>query len=131
LKANKKLKLATCLIAILANVSAIKAQTNEEVLGIILDFSKDFCKDIPIQGQGSEVSFSGAGKAKLNSLMSKLVDVGVEGAAKYKNTEYKGLLQTDVLDALKDSTQCRLVLWKDLKNMIVIPNPAETTKKKQ
>lgn len=110
-------------LLILAHTSlASSLQEQENALNIIADFAERFCGDIPLEGYGKDVDLTGKAKAELNGVISKLVNIGVEGAAKYQDQKYRGLLQKDLVDAIRDSTNCRLIIWNDLKERLLPKN---------
>lgn len=88
-------------------------------LDMIADFADRFCKDIPLVGHGDRMELSGEAKAELSGIVKKLADLGLEGAGKYQQSEYQGLLQRDLIAGLKSSVDCRLKIWKDLKSTLV------------
>ncbi len=94
-----------------------------KALKIIGDFADRLCKDIPLEGQDKNLELTGSAKAELNGILKKLTNLGIEGAAKYQDTSYKGVLQKDLASVLKNSTDCRLQVWKDLKGKFEPPKP--------
>lgn len=101
---------------------ATSIEDNEKALNIIADFADRLCKGIPLQGHGGNLELSGRAKAELNGIIKKLANLGIDGAIKYQNTDYEGLLQKDLVTALKDSTNCKLQIWKDLKGKLISAN---------
>lgn len=99
-----------------------------EALDMIADFADRFCKDIPLVGRGDSVELSGEAKAELSGIVRKLADLGLEGAGKYQNLEYQGLLQKDLIEGLKSSVDCRLKIWNDLKSTLVTETPSAPSK---
>lgn len=91
----------------------------KRALNIIADFADRLCKDIPLDGTGDNLELSGKAKVELSGIIKKIADLGVEGAVKYQKSEYKGLLQKDLVKALQESTNCRLQVWEDLKETIL------------
>jgi hypothetical protein len=104
---------------------AASLEENEKALKMIADFADRLCKEIPLQGHGDNLELTGSAKAELNGIIKKLANLGLDGAIKYQNTEYEGLLQKDLVSALKDETKCRLQVWNDLKDKL-ISNTATT-----
>jgi len=94
--------------------SASTLQEQKKALTIINDFAERFCEDIPLTGDGRDLELTGRAKAELNRFLNKLINVGVEGAVKYKDHKYKGVLQKDLINAIKNSTDCRMLIWGDL-----------------
>jgi hypothetical protein len=66
------------------------------------------CIASPIEGRESNLTLKGEGNAKLNGLLKNLAELGIDGAVKYQRNEYKGVLQKDLISALKTTTDCRL-----------------------
>jgi hypothetical protein len=97
-------------------------EENEKALTIIADFANRLCKDIPLQGHGNNLELTGSAKAELNGIINKLASFGLDGAIKYQNTEYEGLLQKDLVSALQDEKKCRLQVWNDLKDKLISTN---------
>jgi len=88
----------------------------EEALRLISDVADRICKDIPLEGKKENLELSGSAKAEINGLIKKLVDLGIEGAAKYEKSDYEGVLQEDLVKALETSTNCRLEVFRELKD---------------
>ena len=100
---------------------AISLKEQEEALNIIVNFAERLCKDIPLEGKGSNLELSGRGKAELNGILNKLVNLGIQGAAKYQDTQYKGVLQKDLATLLADNMQCRLEVFRMLQDRLLPP----------
>ncbi len=90
----------------------------KEALDVIRDFANDYCDRIPLEGSASDVELSGIAQAELSGLLKKLADIGIEGGGEYKLSEYKGVLRSDLVEALKDNQNCRLKVWEHLKNLV-------------
>lgn len=95
-------------------------------INVIVDFADRLCKSSPLQGQQMSLELSSTAKAELNEVVRKIVDLGIEGAAKYKNSEFQGFLQKDLAAIVKDSTDCRREVWRDLKDKLV-PKTTESS----
>ena len=87
----------------------------EQALKMIADFADRICKDIPLTGGGLELT--GKAKAELRGIFRKIAELGLEGAAKYQN--YEGVIQKDLAKALKDSSTCKLEVFRELKDKIL------------
>ncbi len=108
------LSLALCFI------HTAQAQQNlNEALGVISNFADRICTDIPLTGNGNTIELEGAAKADLKGIIGKIIDLGIEGAAKYRDFEYQNVLQEDLVEALKDSRDCKLIIWKDLRENLL------------
>ncbi len=99
-------------------------RSEKEALDLIADFADRLCTKIDLEGSGSSLDLSGTAKAELSVLLKKMVNLGIQGAAKYQESQYQGLLQKDLLAAIRESTNCKLEVWKDLKDkFFVAPSP--------
>ena len=97
----------------------------KEALDVIADFADRLCYKVPLSGKSQNVELSGTAKAELNSLLKKIADLGIEGAAKYQTSEYENVLQKDMATLLRDSSECKLEVFKDLKDKLL--TSAKTT----
>jgi hypothetical protein len=101
---------------------------NKEALQIISDFADRLCSRVPLEGSGSTVDLSGTGKAELDGLLKKMASLGIQGSAKYQQSQFQGLLQKDLVAALKTSTDCKLKVLEALKDKLLsavnAPKPA-------
>ena len=110
-----------CFLTILTQTSlATPLEEQEAALNLIADFAERICYSISPEGQGSNLELSGKAKAELNGILKKLVNLGVEGAAKYQDTQYKGLLQKDLANAMRDSANCKLEVFRELKEKLIV-----------
>jgi len=91
----------------------------KEALQIIGDSADRLCLKPPLEGSGSTVELSGTAKAELEGLLKKLGALGIQGSAKYQQSQFQGLLQKDLAAALKSSTDCRLKVFDDLKGKLL------------
>ncbi len=111
---------AFCLLPCLNAVGADNSFDREQrALSIIADFADRMCKDIPLQGAQSGGELSGAVKAELRGVARKVAELGVEGAAKYQTGSYESLLQSDLANALKNSSDCKLRIFDSLKDRLL------------
>lgn len=90
-----------------------------KALEIISDFANDICGSIPLEGTSSDIKLSGKAKASLNDVLKKIADLGIEGAAKYQASEYKGPLQADLAEILSKTQDCKQNIWNDLKEKLL------------
>lgn len=95
-------------------------EEQKAALDIIANFADRLCKTIPLEkGQADSLELSGSAKVELNKLIKSIVDLGVEGAAKYKTEEWQGVLQKDLPNLLKDNIHCKIEVWKDLRDKLL------------
>jgi hypothetical protein len=98
-------------------VSPLAAQTLQQqtaALKVIRDTAADICQTAPIEQTHQSVELSGNAKAKLSGAISKVVNLGISGAAKYKGGQSKGVLQKDLASAIKDGNNCKIDVFKAL-----------------
>lgn len=115
-------------LALITPVTAQDLSSQKEALKMIEDFAEKICKSAPIEGQSTNVQLTGAAKAELSGLLKKVADLSVEGVGKYDSDKYQGVLQKDLATTIKDAQNCKLEIWKDLKDKLVIvekPQPSE------
>jgi hypothetical protein len=109
----------------------INAQTinsDKQSLDMIADFADRICSEVALEGSSSNLELSGSAEAKLNGLLKKMAALGIDGAAKYEEKQFKGLLQKDLRAAIQDRNQCRLkvadtLISKLLRPAIISPPP--------
>jgi hypothetical protein len=114
----------TIIVAILfsilvSNSSGQGLESQKEALHIIADFANSICGSIPLEGTQRTTEVSGEVKTELSKILKKIVDLGVEGAAKYQGGGYSGVLQADLFKALNESTNCKLKVFNDLQNKLL------------
>lgn len=94
------------------NAQALESEA--EILDTIGDFAERICPKVPLEGNSSTVELSGSAKAELNGLLKKMAALGIQGAAKYQESQFQGLVQKDLLPAIRDSTDCKLKVANNL-----------------
>ncbi len=98
----------------------------------ISDFADRVCPKFHESGEENVVELSGKAKAELPGLIKKLVNLGFEGAAKYGRKSYQGMLQIDVLEAIKHRMDCKvdivkMLIYKLIRNTSPNPGVIEAT----
>jgi hypothetical protein len=91
----------------------------ERALKMITETAKDICSNPSMQGSNSGLELSIGAKVELNGLLRRLATVGVQSAAKYQSNEWNGLLQRDLLTALRDTNNCRLSVFHSLRDRVL------------
>jgi hypothetical protein len=89
-----------------ANAQTVKP--DKQSLDMIADFAERICSEVPLEGSSNNLDLSGSAEANLNGLLKNLGSLGIEGAAKYEQKQFKGLLQKDLRAAIQDQNLCRL-----------------------
>jgi hypothetical protein len=114
-----ELRKATWAFVLLSTVySVVPAQglgSSAEALKVIGDFADRLCQTVPLDTSSSRVELSGSAKAELDGIVKKLANLGIQGAGKYESSDSKNVLQKDLAEVLKESRNCRLQVWNDLK----------------
>jgi hypothetical protein len=52
-------------------------------------------------------------------MLKKIANLGIEGAAKYQTSDWQGVLQRDLAEQLNRSRNCKLEVFKDLKDRLL------------
>jgi hypothetical protein len=90
-----------------------------EALSMISRFAGEMCTGVDSASSSSSFEVSGEAKAKLDTLISKIVDLGIGASAKYTQAQAKGVLQKDLAQAFKDANSCRLQVLETLKDRLL------------
>ncbi|MBP3141933.1 hypothetical protein ACTFQF_12485 [Aliivibrio fischeri] len=93
----------------------------KEALNLIVITAKELCENVPLSGGTEGVQLTGEAKAKVSGIVKKLADLGLEGAVKYESNEYEGVLQEDLAVIVNKSANCKMDVWKDLQDKLVLP----------
>lgn len=83
-------------------------------LKVIRETAADICTTVPTEGSGSSLELTGSAKAKLDGVVSKVVDLGVDAAAKYQSDQYKSVLRGDLAQAIGAANNCKLAVFNTL-----------------
>lgn len=97
--------------------------TTENALNIISNFANRICYDIQQKGGELRWELEGGAEAELKGLISKLIDLKIEGAARYGKLEHEGVLQKDLANALKSSADCKLTIFREMKDHLLKIKP--------
>jgi hypothetical protein len=111
----------------------------KQALSIISDFADKLCRDASVAGKQKTSEIKGEAKVSMNTLISKIADLGFKGATNYQYSEYEGLVQKDLKDTFKNTNDCRIQVFKELKEKLLNqkaggsivtnkPKPAKSTK---
>lgn len=122
LKVRASYILSSALLALSTAAQSQDLDKAEKALVMISKFANDICNKPDLKGKTSSVEVQGKAKAEVSKLVKQLADLQVEGAAKFANAEYEGLLQKDLLPALQNSTKCKEKIYNDLKDRF-LPKP--------
>jgi len=98
---------------------ALDLHKQQAALNLISDFANKVCTDIPLRGDLSEAQISGEVSTEMQGLLRKLIKAGIEVNASDKKKTYEGVKRGDLLEALRDSRQCKMDIFMQLKGMLL------------
>lgn len=102
-------------------VSADDLRAQVEALNAITAFAGQTCGDpVPLTGRSDHLELSGDVKAQLAGVIAKVADLGINGAAKYKNESFQNVLHEQLAQTLKDRSNCKLEVFKLLQEKMII-----------
>ena len=115
-----------CLSAIgfsLLFMQPLKAQDLEgqtKALRAISAFAADTCGNpLALEGKATDLELSGDVKAQLQGLVARVADLGMTGAGKYKDKDFKNVLHEQLAEALKNNATCKLKVFEVLQEKMV------------
>ena len=91
-----------------------------QALQLIPDTADRICGTISTEGYSSLSEISGEASLELSKVIKSLVDIGIEGAAKYQESHYQGVLREDLIDAIKSGQQCKLIVFDRLQEKLIV-----------
>jgi hypothetical protein len=104
-------------------IQPLKAQDLEgqtKALRAISAFAAETCGDhLALEGQATHLELSGEVKAQLQGLVTRVADLGMTGAGKYKSDAFKNVLHEQLAEALKDNANCKLKVFELLQEKMV------------
>jgi hypothetical protein len=121
----KVITLVIFLTSMVCGIASADLDAQEKALKIIADFADRLCNKVPLEGSSDNLELSGSAKVELNELIERIAGLKIEGAGKYLSTEYQGVLQKDLAGLLKSGAECKLQVFKDLKDKL-IPTSSQT-----
>lgn len=102
----------------------LKAETlNKEALATIQKFANDICGEYWREGGQEKLMLSGELEARLNGLLRKLSDLGIEGSVTFDSKRYEGVLHEDLASEFRNIRECKLQVWRDLRDSILEKKP--------
>lgn len=105
--------------------------SSAEALKLIREFADGLCQTVPIETSSDRLELSGSAKAELEGIIKRLANLGIEGAANYKSASSQNVLQKDLAEVLKESRNCRLQVWNDLKGKFQLGTGASPRSEKE
>lgn len=104
-------------------INAQGSKPDRQSLDMIADFAERICSEVPLEGGSRNLDLSGSAETKLNGLLKNIAALGIQGAAKYEEKQFKGLLQKDLRAAIQDGNLCRLKVAETLISKVLSPFP--------
>jgi hypothetical protein len=82
-----------------------------------------------LRSSSNKLELSGQANADVKGLVSKIADLGIGGAAKYRNEETEGVLQKDLAPLLSKTADCKEREFNKLVDLLIRPTvvPASAT----
>ncbi|SAK48507.1 hypothetical protein AWB79_01297 [Caballeronia hypogeia] len=99
----------------------------QKSLDLIRDFASSLCGSVETKGKAEAWDTSAEAKASLNGVVKKLADLGATAATKYTHSSYEGLLQTDIGKIIEKQGDCRLEVFRELKDKLLPGAPIQST----
>lgn len=113
-----------------AVAQADRDTASNEALATISTFAREFCLSADSTSHNTSVELSGDAKVKLNSIISKVVDLEVGGGGKYIDSKTEGVLQKDLAAAYQDTNRCRMAALELLANRLLPPQVPDASASK-
>ncbi|WP_110968751.1 hypothetical protein [Pseudomonas huaxiensis] len=110
---------ALIVMTLMAFGNPVLVMANDDPLDAIATFAERICSTPEARGNSQTTELSGAAKAELKGLVKKVVDLGIDGAAKYESKEYEGVLQQDLAPLITNSTKCKESISQKLIDKLV------------
>jgi hypothetical protein len=86
---------------------------------VITKAAGDICYTVEQQGSRKEIRLSGDASAELDSVIRKVIDLGIKGAGAYTNEQHKGVLQEELATTLQHSMDCKKDVFDNLVNRVL------------
>jgi hypothetical protein len=110
----------SCLLTPLSSLaSADDFVAQARALKLISESAADICNTVEKEGSSQSTELSGDVKAKLSGVVSKIADLGVEGAGKFSSAEYRNVLHQDLAKTLQSNAECKLSGFKLLQEKMI------------
>ena len=85
---------------------------NKDALATIKEFADDICGDYWREGGEKKILISGEIETRLNGLLRKLSELGIEGVVTFDSKTYEGVLQKDLSSEFRNIRECKLQVWQ-------------------
>lgn len=115
--------LVISLMMLINQASALTMEQKMQSLDYISRFSQSMCTQVPINGRSNSVQLNAEAKAEFNNLIKYFINLGVGVSAQASYSEYYGIMQKDLLSALKYNDACRKNYYESLVKLFKLDNP--------
>ncbi|AXQ96096.1 hypothetical protein ORIO_20585 (plasmid) [Cereibacter azotoformans] len=103
---------ALAIFAVSASAQDLDIQRDATLL--IVETAERICGITEDSGSSSELNVEGKTDATLGVLSRRLLNLGIEGGANLDEHSYKNVLREQLADELKDSRQCRQIIFDQM-----------------
>jgi hypothetical protein len=104
----RSLTTSLCFLFGLLSIAPVKASDDyKTALDAIAAYAEKICNTPPLSSSSDHFELNGVAKAGLKGLVTKIADLGIGGAATYKNEHSEGVLQKDLAASLTRSADCK------------------------
>ena len=123
---------ASLRVAVISSIFLAIASLNTPAMGQqgafdeINIFAEQFCGQYLLEGGDRESGLTGEAEADLGEFLKHLVDVGISGGVEFSVSEYIGVVREHLAGELKSVRDCRVMLWNDLKTLVIPVYPEGT-----
>ena len=112
---------ASGLIAPVDRAEAANRAHEKEALALIYEAADRICGSVERSGSSRQFALTGSAKAELSKVLKKLADIGIEGRADYRTSEYEGVLQRDLAKLINVMTECKQAVFLRLAEVMLVP----------
>ena len=96
---------------------------------LIRETAADICYTIKQDVQASESELSGKVQTQLNGVVSKVIDLNIDGTGKLKTEQYQGVLRNELAYTLRHSADCRNDVFHTLVDKLLQPQKSGDTQR--
>lgn len=94
----------------LAKISSAQSSPDANralALDKILEAARVICTSVPVSGSSTVLELDGTARAEIEGLLEDLSKLGIEGASKFQNSNYSGVLQSELANQIQRTNECR------------------------
>ncbi|MEI8210375.1 MAG: hypothetical protein WCG16_14285 [Methylococcales bacterium] len=109
-------------ICFIYSASAQTLDQQKKALDIIADFAEKICGKTSTTGETNNLELSAEAKAELGKVLERIYGIGIDAAAIYQNGSFNNVLQKDLLEDVKITTDCKNQVSKRLEEKLLSSN---------